>query len=250
MCAVPKSKVRCPVNHINLVQCCSRSPVSGGRYQSSSRFCDDHLYLDTDGGSLTVSIPKHVFCGPQLVPSNFGTLPDNDSDDLLTGCRKPSKVNKFYDRTAGVAAAVRPCGIVVNFTEMFSCESPTQMYVFLVFTFAHGNDIDRLKFVAYDRACDLHPFLCNLEKKGTYFAKFLLDHCKFCVDRFHVAKHTEPCCMPPSSDNSESLYHPDNSDFLAIKSANTECAEQCFRWLNKYKTILRNMKQYKFIYHD
>lgn len=63
-----------------------------------------------------------------------------------------------------MATIVRPCGIVVNFMEMFTCESPTQIYVF-AFTFAHGRDISRLKFVAYDRACDLHPFLCNLEKK-------------------------------------------------------------------------------------
>lgn len=63
-----------------------------------------------------------------------------------------------------MATIVRPCGIVVNFMEMFTCESPTQIYVF-AFTFAHGRDISRPKFVAYDRACDLHPFLCNLEKK-------------------------------------------------------------------------------------
>ncbi len=69
---------------------------------------------------------------------------------------------------------VRPCGIVVNFTEMFTCESPTQIYLFLVFTFARGHDFDRLRYIAYDRACDLHPFLINLEKKGAYFTKHLL----------------------------------------------------------------------------
>jgi len=73
---------------------------------------------------------------------NLGTLPDSDSDELLKGCRKQSNVN-HYDRTAGEAAMVRPCGNV-NFSEMFSCESPMQMYIFLVFTFAHGKDIDRL----------------------------------------------------------------------------------------------------------
>lgn len=104
----------------------------------------------------------------------MGTLPDTDSSELITGCRKQSRIDRFFDRTAGVAAAVRPCGVVVNFTEMFTCKSPTQMYVFLVFTFGHGRDIDRLKYVAYDRACDLHPFLCNLKRKGTYFASSML----------------------------------------------------------------------------
>ena len=36
MCAAPKSKVMCPVNHINLVQCCTQSPITGGRHQQAS----------------------------------------------------------------------------------------------------------------------------------------------------------------------------------------------------------------------
>ena len=159
---------------------------------------------------------------------NSGTLPD--SDELLKGCRKQSNVNHYFDRTAGVAAMVRPCGNV-NFSEMFSCESPTQMYIFLVFTVAHGKDIDRLKFVAYDRACHLHRFYAISIKKGLTLLVFFLNNVKFCVDRFHVSGHTEPCCKPPSSDNPNCKYHPDHPDFLAIRAANTECAEQCFRWL-------------------
>ena len=60
------------------------------------------------------------------------------------GCKKPKNVNKFFDRTADVAAMVRPCGIVVNFTEMFTCESPTQRYLFLVFNFGRGSDFDSI----------------------------------------------------------------------------------------------------------
>ena len=119
---------------------------------------------------------------------------------------------------------------MVNFTEMFTCESPTHMYIFLVFTFGHSIHMDGLKYVAYDRSCDLHPFLGNLDRKGTYFAGMLLKNVKFLVDRFHVGKHTEDCCKPPSSDNPNCHYHP---DFQAVKTSNTECAEQ---WLNKYLT--------------
>ena len=150
MCAAPTSKVICPVNHINLVQCCSRSPITGGRHQSSSRFCSEHQHLAKDTTTstetpLTVSIPRYLIQNSLLTSVNLGALPDSDSDELLKGCRKQSNVNHYFDRTAGVAAMVRPCGIVVNFSEMFSCESPTQMYIliFLVFTFAHGKDIDR-----------------------------------------------------------------------------------------------------------
>lgn len=121
------------------------------------------------------------------------------------------------------------------------------MYIFLCFTFGHGNGIDRLKYVAYDRSCDLHPFLCNSQRKGAYLANFLLRNVKFLVDRFHVEGHTEPCCRPPcDSDPVRGRYHPLHSDFDQIREANTECAGQSFKWLNKYKLILRNMKQYRF----
>ena len=166
-----------------LKQVCSRSPVSGGKHQVASKYCTfqqclvksaSHCHSLEEPLNLTVSIPLH----PQGIILNtpesdeIGRLPDADSEELFTGCRKPSKVTKFFDRTAGVVVAVRPCGIIVNISEMFTCESPTQMYTFLSFTFGHGRDIDRLKYVAYDRSCDLHPFLCNLERKGAYLAGF------------------------------------------------------------------------------
>ena len=73
-----------------------------------------------------------------------------------------------------------------------------------------------------------------------------MKYVKFLVDRFHVG-HTEPCCKPPSVDDPEKgRYHPSNKDFVDIKDANTECAEQSFKWLNKYKNIVRNMKQHRF----
>lgn len=69
-------------------------------------------------------------------------------------------------------ALVRPCGIIVNFAEIFTCESPTQSYVLVYTTFGHGlEDLDRLKYLGYDRCCDLHPCLRNLIKKGSVGAK-------------------------------------------------------------------------------
>lgn len=61
-------------------------------------------------------------------------------------------MNKFYDRTAGILALVRPCGIIVNFSEMFTCESVMQAYVFIFTTFGRSlEDLDRLKYLGYDR---------------------------------------------------------------------------------------------------
>ena len=62
---------------------------------------------------------------------NKVTLPNNDDSLLLIGCKKACNVDRFYDRTAGLLALVRPCGIIVNFSEMFTCESPTQACVHL-----------------------------------------------------------------------------------------------------------------------
>ena len=51
-------------------------------------------------------------------------------------------VTKFYDQTAGILALERPCGVIVNMVEMFMCESPTQVYLFLIIThFAHDEKI-------------------------------------------------------------------------------------------------------------
>ena len=167
------------------------------------------------------------------------------SNENMVRWRKPCNVIKYHDRTAGIAALLKPCGIVLNWTEMYTSESLTQMYFFLAFTFGHGQDIHHLKYLGYDRACGLQPFLQNIAKKQVPFATYLLQHVKFLVDRFHVKGHTEKCCMPLEN-NPECYYHPDLEKFKDIHHANTECAEQAFRWLNKLKYTVRQMSRYKF----
>lgn len=119
---------------------------------------------------------------------------------------------------------------------MYTCESCTQVYAFFLLTFGRTtDDLMRLKFVGYDRACDLHPFLSNLSKKGNVGAKILLDHVKFLVDIFHVMKHKEQCCMPPN--NPKCRYHPHLETFKEIRGTNTESAEQSNRFLNRFKHV-------------
>ena len=85
-----------------------------------------------------------------LEKARVGTVPENDDSDVLVGCRKAKEVNRFNNRTAGILSLVRPCGVIVNFTEMYTCESPTQVYLFLVLTFARANDIDALHYLGYE----------------------------------------------------------------------------------------------------
>ena len=138
------------------------------------------------------------------------TLEDEISLADLTRCgRKKTKAAKFYDRTSGIIVAVKPCAIIVGFEEMITSESPTQAFCFLLNTFFDAYDAKKdvnFRYCGYDRACDLHPYLTKLAKKGNEGAKALISKCEFLVDIFHCNKHTEPCCFPP--DNPECIYHP------------------------------------------
>ena len=105
-----------------------------------SKYCRSHQNLEDtqsvgDGSPLDLSHDPDnarfkAFSAHDI--HNDTDLQASESDD---GCRKPGNISKYYDRTAGIAAIVRPCGIVINWTEMYSHESLTQMYLFLIFTF-------------------------------------------------------------------------------------------------------------------
>lgn len=63
------------------------------------------------------------------------------------------------------------------------------------------------------------------------------------VDRFHIAGHTTPEC---DIEDPRCRYHPDLEDFTEMRGVNTECAEQCFAWLRRFKHSMKYMCQYKF----
>ena len=175
-----------------------------------------------------------------------GDIPEHDGlESEQGGCKSKETLTRYMDRTAGLLTEVRPCGIIVNAQEMCTCESCTQVYAFLQLTFGRRtDDLMRLKFVGYDRACDFYPFLINLSKKGNVGAKILLNHVKFLVDIFHVLKHKEPCCMPP--ENPKCRYHPHLETFREIRGTNTESAEQSNRFLNRFKHMCNRMAEFKF----
>ena len=188
---------------------------------------------------------RHKGCSKKA--GDGSSLQDNDDESLLTACKKKANVNRFYDRTAGIMVLVRPCGIIMNFAEMYTCESPTQCYVFLYTTFGRNlDDLASLKYLGYDRTCDLHPFLKNLMKKGSLGAKILLENVKFMVDLWHCNKHKEATCMPPN--NPKCIYHPHLPSFAEIRGVNTEYAEQAFKWLGKFKFMSRRMTRPRFYF--
>lgn len=104
---LPKEKVQAgqsaEVKMLNVIQCCPETPVMGGKHLSPSKSCQDHC--------------EEATCfKPSVTP------PDNEDSSLLVGCKKSSNLDRFYNRTAGVFGLVRPCGVIANFTEIFSCE--------------------------------------------------------------------------------------------------------------------------------
>ena len=268
MCAAPKEKLSVNKGEGNFIKCCTNTPTLGGKSQKASKFCWEHLHLqendreevdetesreETENRSDEV-IGKVVEKEAHIYPISagyidqkvVGDIPEHDGlDREQGGCKSKEKVNRYMDRTAGLLTAVRPCGIIVKAQEMYTCESCTQVYAFLLLTFGRTtDDLMRLKFVGYDRACDLHPFLSNLSKKGNVGAKILLDHVKFLVDIFHVMKHKEQCCMPPN--NPKCRYHPHLETFKDIRGTNTESAEQSNRFLNRFKHMCKRMAEFKF----
>ena len=122
MCAAPRVRVvggstpeTCVLNVINW---CPESPVIGGKYQLPSKFCHLHMPQTKQSVNYLVTPPEHRYF---LRQRNEVTLPDNDDSSLLTGCKKACNVDRFYDRTAGLFALVRPCGIIVNFSNSSVC---------------------------------------------------------------------------------------------------------------------------------
>ena len=247
ICAAPRSRVTggtTPEGRLlKVVQCCPESPILGGKHKKPSKFCPVHE-AETSSNVASLLPSEHRHFSKQ---TGEVELPENDDDSLLVGCKKANNVNRFYDRTAGILALVRPCGIIVNFSEMFTCESATQAYVFIFTTFGRSlTDLERLKYLGYDRTCDLHPFLKNLKRRGSLGAEILLSNVKFMVDLWHCNKHKEATCMPP--DNPHCEYHPTLSKFSEVHGVNTECAEQAFKWLGKFKFVTRKMTRYRYCF--
>lgn len=180
MCALPKERVvagrsretRC----LNITQCCPNNPVMGGKHQKPSTYCIEHINMQDE---CTINPQKQLPEHHIPFERESVSLPDNDDENLLTGCKKGRNINRFHDRTAGILALVRPCGIIVNFTEMFTCESPTQAYIFIYQTFGRSlQDLTCLRYLGYDRTCDLHPFLQTLAKNRVLGCKNTFGQCE------------------------------------------------------------------------
>ena len=246
ICAAPPDKLHLCRSMPKTISACPNTPQLAGANSESSKYCHNHSYLDDTNASknlkrpklsITIKLVDEIIC-TRHVPATTD-LPDNADDSVMNGCKKPCNRSKFFNRTAGVMFAVKPCGVIVDYREMYTCESSSQLFCQLLLLLDH---MPHVKYIGYDRACEFKLFLENLSKKGNEGAKKLLG-LEYLVDRFHIRGHTTPACDITSP---LCQFHPDLEKFRAIQYVNTSCAEQCFSWLKKYKHSVKYMSAYKF----
>ena len=70
---------------------------------------------------------------------------------VLVGGRHKAKLS----RTWGVFYLIYSCGLLLDWCEMFTAESATQIVVFLLFVFEHLGPAAVPKFISYDDMCHL-----------------------------------------------------------------------------------------------
>ena len=134
--------VEFPPGTPNFLRCCINSPVIvGGLHKGKSKFCPEHSYLESE--ELTNEIEDGSYPGPSrkipklvlkkkfssevandvprlcikfveyqcfMEDDNFikstAEIPSDEEDDVCVNKQK------YYETTAGVLCAVRPCGVI------------------------------------------------------------------------------------------------------------------------------------------
>lgn len=157
--------------------------------------------------------------------------------DCSAGCRSVDSVRVYRGTTAGFGFVTRPCGIVLGLVCLRGAESLSQMLAFVHRIFAAAaTPASQLKFLGYDRACQLHPHIVNAAAQGNTAALEFQRWGTTCfVDRFHVRKHTTPEC---DITKPQCRYHPDL--FPALEGVNSMMAETISKALNRFKLVIRN----------
>ena len=226
ICANTKEKILASRGDVNKVKVCINNPLRGNQYSKVSKFCHQHQsnreYPADDPMDIrpvTRSMTKEVF-----------TVPDEEI------CKKDENVNRFFDRSAGMFYIFRPCGYRLARYEMYTAESLSSVFMYLVDLFGHEPN-NNLHGIVYDRACGLHPFLRRLANEGNELAKIYSD-LNYMVDIFHVEKHKAEQCQ---LNNTKCIYHPHLEKFSFLKNMNTEIAEQSFSRINPFKNTTRKM---------
>ena len=137
----------------------------------------------------------------------------------------------------------RPCGIRLSNFEMFTAESLSDVFKYIVDIFGEHPTSKDIKGMVYDRCCELKPFIKRLAEEGNVVTRKYIN-LSYIVDIFHVEKHTEPKCVLNSG---VCEFHPHLPEFNYVRYMNTEIAEQSFKEINMIKCTTRKMTYAKRI---
>ena len=126
-CALPTEKVKIRKDLPQVYKCCPYSPLPGGKSQKPSKFCKSHQSQSAETSGEEVSVLPEF----NAARAEVGLLTEDEclAQQNAKGCKKKENILLFYQTTAGMLALIRPCGIVVCMTKMFTSES-TPRYFF------------------------------------------------------------------------------------------------------------------------
>ena len=131
----------------------------------------------------------------------------------------------------------------MSYCDMYTSESCAQVFAWILRECT--TNWERFRYIGYDRACELDPFVNRLHERGNVGATDIAQNTQFLVDIWHCKKHTRTICMP-LHDNPQCRYHPRLEKFKQIHGTNTECAEQAFSWMGKFKASVKKMGKHRF----
>ena len=150
-------------------------------------------------------------------------------------CKKKERIKLYQTTTGGLLVFSLHCGQIVGIFDLMSHEGLEQVigYMYVLFE----RHMDKLRYVVYDRACDLETSLQRRATKGCQVSQALLTQVKgFCVDTFHGLKHRYSKCRLVNG--VAGIHHKDHTRFNGVIS-NSSKQEQSNRVINHHKVMSR-----------
>src|SRR5690606_37228491 len=122
---------------------------------------NEHSYINTSlqssssSSSSSSSIRQHH---PITIPDSYDT---EIVYNYTNSDKQKSNVPLYYDRSAGVLTAIRPCGIIIRWEEMFRAESTTHLILMLQ-KWYENMSYCKPTTIGYDRGCQIERVIRNL----------------------------------------------------------------------------------------
>ena len=167
--------------------------------------------------------------GGQWLKDDFFDIIDEKGDAVTMTKDETCNTRKSRDKrsrahTVGLFVAVKPCGTVVLFDELYGSESISQVYGIMIEWLGNLSDMKNIEIVLYDDNCHLGGYSEN-EKRAAKndVTKHFASLGKY-IDKFHFANHVGKTCVEKR----------DPYKVKALDNVNTQAAEQLFRDVNKH----------------